>query len=51
MLNSKDTHVEQQGAVYVVYVEEASPDAGALRGYLETWIQEWGWPVAVKTEW
>jgi len=47
----KCTHVEQQGAVYVVYVEEASPDAGALRGYLETWIQEWGWPVAVKTEW
>jgi len=46
------THVEQRGAVYVAYVEEASPDrADALRGYLETWLQEWGWPVAVKTEW
>jgi len=46
------THVEQQGAVYVAYIEEASPDgADALRAYLETWLQEWGWPVAVKTEW
>jgi len=46
----KCTHVEQRGAVYVAYVEEASPDADALRGYLETWLQEWGWPVVVKTE-
>jgi len=47
----KCTHIEQRGAVYVAYVEEAAPDAGALRGYLETWLQEWGWPVVVKTEW
>jgi len=45
------THVEQRGAVYVAYVEEAASDAGALRDYLETWLQEWGWPVVVKTEW
>jgi len=45
------THVGQRGAVYVAYVEEASPDADALRAYLETWLQEWGWPVTVKTEW
>lgn len=45
------THVEQRGAVYVAYVGEALPDADALRGYLETWLQEWGWPVLVKTEW
>jgi len=47
----KCTHVEQQGAVYVAYVEEASSDADALRAHLETWLQEWGWPVTVKIEW
>jgi len=47
----KCTHVEQRGAMYMAYVEEASPDADALRAYLETWLQEWGWPVTVKTEW
>jgi len=44
--------VEQRGSVYIAHVHEASPDgADALRAYLETWLQEWGWPVAVKTEW
>jgi len=44
--------VERRGSVYVAYVDEASPDrADALRAYLETWLQEWGWPVAVETEW
>jgi len=44
--------VERRGSVYVAYVDEASPDgADALRGYLETWLQEWGWPVTIKTEW
>jgi len=44
-------HVERRGAMYIAYVSEAAPGATSLKGYLETWLQEWGWPVAVETEW
>ena len=43
--------VERRGDVYVAYVSEASPNADGLKRYLETWLQKWGWPVAVETEW
>ena len=45
------THVERRGAVYIACVSEAAPGENALKGYLETWLQEWGWPVAVEMEW
>ena len=43
--------VERQGEVYVAYVSEAAPNANGLRRYLEKWLQQWGWPVVVETEW
>jgi len=43
--------VERRGNVYVAHVSEASPNANGLTRYLEEWLERWGWPVAVGTEW
>jgi len=45
------THVERHGDLYVAHVDEADPNADGLKRYLEEWLQRWGWPVVVKTEW
>jgi len=45
------THVEKRGELYVAHVDEADPNADGLKRYLEKWLQRWGWPVVVKTEW
>jgi len=43
--------VERRGDMYVAHVSEASPNADGLTRYLEEWLERWGWPVAVETEW
>jgi len=43
--------VERRGNVYVARVSEASPSADGLKRYLEKWLQQWGWPVVVITDW
>jgi len=43
--------VECRGDMYVAHVSEASPNADGLKRYLEKWLQSWGWPVIVETEW
>jgi len=43
--------VEKRGPVYVARVSEADQYAYGLRRYLEKWLQAWGWPVVVETEW
>jgi len=36
---------------WIIYVEEASPDADGLRLYLEKYLRAWGWDVEVILEW
>jgi len=36
---------------YVVYVDEAAPDATSLQKFIEEWMKKWGWDVEVHTEW
>lgn len=43
--------VEKRGELHVARVSEAAPDATGLKRYLETWLQKWGWPVVVETDW
>lgn len=45
------THVERRGEVYVTHVSEAAPEAEGLKRYLEEWLQRWGWPVVIITDW
>ena len=45
------TYVERRGKVYVAHVSEAAPEAEGLKRYLEEWLQRWGWPVVVETNW
>ena len=43
--------VEKGQERWIVYVEEASPDANGLRLYLEKYLKAWGWDVEVILEW
>ncbi len=46
-------YVEQDGDVWVVTLEEASPGGcPALCAYVKDWLVKWGWPnVVVETTW
>lgn len=36
---------------YIVYVDEADPNAYGLQNYIAKWMSYWGWRVEVITEW
>lgn len=49
-LSCSDVEKRADG-VYLVTIEEASPDAQSLSAYVQGWLTKWGWPVEVETEW
>jgi len=44
--------VEQREGLWIVTLEEASAgQCPSLVGYVQQWLEKWGWPVLVQTEW
>lgn len=44
--------VELLGTRFIVYIEEAAPDAYDFAAWVKGWLNKWGWDdVDVRTEW
>lgn len=54
-INWGDLHVVEvtkTGKVWIVEIQEATPDSEHLCEYIRSWLEKWGWtPVVVRTEW
>ena len=44
--------VQKQGTSWRIFIEEAAPDCPQFCGYIQWWLNKWGWKnVIVETAW